>query len=173
MAEANFHACMAFILGMEGGYVDDPADASGASNLGITAAALSSWRGAAVDREDVMKLTRDEAEAIYRTNYWNTTRCDDLPPGVDLMVLDGAVFLGSPSRSARILQTALGVLQDGSVGPATIVAAKESDPITTIERLAALRLEYVRSLPSFNIFGAGWTNRVSGVKNLALQMAKT
>ena len=172
MAEANFDVCIAPIFQQEGGYVDDPADAGGSINLGISVAALSNWRGAAATREDVRDLTRDEAIAIYRANYWNTTRCDDLPPGVDLMVFDGAVNLGT-SRSARLLQATLGVVQDGSVGPATIRAAKESDPVVTIERLAALRLEYYRSLSSFDSFGRGWTSRVSQIKNQALQMAKT
>jgi lysozyme family protein len=38
-----FDACLAFTLREEGGYVDDPADIGGATNMGITLASYRQW----------------------------------------------------------------------------------------------------------------------------------
>ena len=39
----RFDACLAFTLREEGGYVDDPADPGGATNMGITLATYRQW----------------------------------------------------------------------------------------------------------------------------------
>ncbi len=170
MADADYARCLAFVLEAEGGYVDDPLDPGGATNLGITLRVLTEWRHTAVTKQEVRDLTREEAGAIYRARYWNSTRCGELPPGVDLMVFDGAVNLG-PAQSARMLQAAVGTTQDGSIGPITVKAAVDGSASATIEAIASSRLAFYRSLPTFGHFGAGWTARVSRAKTLALQLA--
>ena len=134
MAEADWNSCMAFVFSAEGGYVDDPLDPGGATNLGITLAELSHWRHTAVTKDDVKSLSKTEAANIYRTNYWNATRCSDLPAGVDLMVFDAAVNMGN-GRSARFLQQAVGADQDGSIGPNTLAAVAAIDAETLITHL--------------------------------------
>jgi len=171
MTAANFDRCLAFVLSAEGGYVDDPLDPGGATNLGITLRVLSEWRHTAVTKSDVQNLTRDEAGAIYRARYWNTVHGDNLPAGVDLMVFDAGVNLG-PGRSARMLQAAVGAAEDGAIGPETLraVGGHHNDP-DLISKLADRREAYYHSLPTFSHFGTGWTARVNRVKQLALQMA--
>jgi lysozyme family protein len=39
----RFDICLAFTLKTEGGYVDNPADPGGATNMGITLATLRQW----------------------------------------------------------------------------------------------------------------------------------
>jgi lysozyme family protein len=170
MADADYARCLAFVFEAEGGYVDDPLDPGGATNLGITLRVLTEWRHTAVTKQDVKDLTHAEAGAIYRARYWNTTRCGELPAGVDLMVFDGAVNLG-PAQSARMLQAAVGTTQDGSIGPITLQAALKGNAVATIEVIASSRLAFYRSLPTFGHFGAGWTARVSRAKALALRLA--
>ena len=53
MAELDWNTCMAFVFAAEGGYVDDPLDPGGATNLGITLDELSLWRHTAVTKADV------------------------------------------------------------------------------------------------------------------------
>ena len=171
MADKNFDPCLAFVLAAEGGYIDDPLDPGGATNLGITLKALTDWRHSAVTKQDVMSLSRDEAAAIYRAHYWNVVRGESLPAGVDLMVFDAAVNLGA-GRSARMLQAIVGTTQDGSIGPATVAAIVAARPTDTIEALATKRSDYYHSLSTFDHFGAGWIKRVTNAKALALQMTQ-
>ena len=119
-----------------------------------------------------MNLTRDEAAAIYRAHYWNVVRGDSLPSGIDLMVFDAGVNLGV-GRSARMAQAIVDVTQDGSIGPATIAAIVAADPNATIEALANRRYDYYHSLSNFDHFGAGWIQRVTNAKKLALQMVQS
>ena len=170
MADADWNACLAFVLAAEGGYVDDPMDPGGATNLGITLDVLRQWRHDNVTKGDVRNLGRDEAAAIYRTSYWNASRCADLPAGVDLMVFDASVNTGN-GRSARFLQTVLGVAADGSIGPLTLAAANSKPAVGLINDLARSRLAFYQSLPTYDRFGAGWSARVTQAQEHALWMA--
>jgi lysozyme family protein len=170
MAATNFIPCLNVVLSAEGGYVDDPLDPGGATNLGITLRVLTEWRHTAVTKADVQNLTKDEAGAIYRARYWNVIRGDDLPAGVDLMVFDAGVNLGT-GRSARMLQAAVGTAEDGAIGPNTLTAMQHDDSSGLISQLANARESFYRSLPTFSHFGSGWTARVNRVKELAQQMA--
>jgi len=170
MADANWDASLAFVFSVEGGYTDDPLDPGGATNLGITLDELSVWRHTAVTKDDVKNLQRDEAGAIYRTNYWNASRCTDLSGGVDLMVFDASVNTGN-GRSARFLQAACGATADGSIGPLTVAAANAKPAADLITALAAARLAFYQGLPTFSHFGHGWTDRVQQAQAHALQMA--
>jgi lysozyme family protein len=167
----RFDACLAPVLEAEGGFVDRPADPGGATRFGITRAALADWRGHAVGVEDVRRLTRGEAAQIYRRRYWEAMRCAELPPGIDLMVLDCAVNSG-PRRSALILQQACKVAPDGLIGPATLAAAGRCDAAQLIDDLAAVRLAFCRGLVTFSVFGRGWERRIEAMRKQARGMVR-
>lgn len=166
---SNARRCIDIILEKEGGYVDHPSDPGGATNMGITFNTLKAWRGADISKQDVKDLTVEEARAIYETNYWKPLNCDDLAAGVDLVVFDFGVNAG-PSRSAKLLQRVCGANQDGVVGPITIAAVKTMEPEQAIRRFGELRLEYYRSLKTWDTFGRGWTRRTEEVQRAALGM---
>ena len=75
---------------------------------------------------EMLNELHEEVAAIYRAEYWNAIRGDDLPPGLDLVAFDAAVNSG-PSRGARWLQTAVSANADGKIGPATIAAAVQEN----------------------------------------------
>jgi lysozyme family protein len=175
-ATDNFPTCVAWILAREGGFVDNPNDAGKATNMGITAAVLASWRKAPVTTDDVRNLTVTEAMAIYRANYWNGMHCASMPPGVDVSVLDPGVMSG-PSRGIKFLQAALGVKQDGliSVGGQTLTAlSKVSDVRGLIEAIAIERddfyAELAATIPTDAEFLTGWRNRAALTQQQALGM---
>lgn len=167
---SNFEAVMAEIFKHEGGYVDHPKDPGGATNMGITFAVLQEWRGEPITKADVKALTKEEARAIYRKKYWTPTRCDDMPSGVDLVMMDGSVNSGI-GRGPKWVQAAVGVKQDGKVGPATIAAVQAANPTDTINRACDVRLAFLKGLRTWSTFGKGWEGRVAKVRKKALEMA--
>lgn len=97
-------------------------------------------------------------------------RADALPAGLDLAVFDLAVNSG-PGRAARLLQRALGLAEDGVIGPQTLAAAASRDPAATVRALTRERLSFLGRLPTWKTFGRGWRRRVEDVETQALALA--
>lgn len=171
MAQANFDTIMRHILRHEGGYVDHPRDPGGATNMGITFAVLQEWRGHPITKDDVKHLRQSEALDIYYANYWEPTHCSELPFGVDYVMMDGAVNSGT-RRSAKWIQSVVGVAVDGSVGPRTLAAIEQHNPKKVIEAALDRRVAFLQRLSTWPTFGRGWLNRVTGVRNVATAMAE-
>ena len=165
-----FERCVAFTFGEEGGYGNDRRDSGGPTNMGITLATLSHWRGIQCTPADVRGLGKAEATAIYRAAYWRATRSDSMPAGIDLMLFDEAVNAG-PFRAVQLLQDRLGVPNDGIVGPITLAAAQACRPRITILALRAATEDAYRVTRNFDIYGAGWLGRLGRRAALALSMA--
>ena len=172
MTPSRFGQAVALVLQHEGGFVQHPRDPGGATKFGITRETLSRSRGRPASVDDVRGLTPTEAVEVYRRLYWDPLRADDLPPGLDLAVFDLAVNSG-PVRAVRMLQAVLGVAADGIVGPATLGAARQADPIETIRRLARSRLGFLGRLATWPVFGRGWRSRVLSIEREALRLASS
>ena len=172
----DFDTCLAFTLREEGGFVDDPEDPGGATNMGITLATLRTWTDdPAIGVAQVRAITLKTAEAIYGALYWNPIRGDALPRGVDLSVFDFGVNAG-PRRSAILLQEALGFQGDeidGCIGPQTLAAAGKADARLLVQNLASRQSAYYRTLPDFADFGAGWLARTAARRTAALAMIES
>jgi lysozyme family protein len=166
----TFQTCLPIILKFEGGFVDDPQDPGGATNLGVTLATLSSWLGHTATVADVKALTTNDVAPIYQTRYYNAAHACDCPAGVDLMVFDEAVNQGV-GRAITTLQRSAGVTADGAFGPQTQAAVNAMAPADLINAIAADRDAHYRALPTFHHFGKGWLSRVATAKADALQMA--
>jgi lysozyme family protein len=171
MAVSTFERALALVLQHEGGYVDHPADPGGATKYGITKATLETHRGRPMRKADVQALTVGEAGAIYRATYWDGIRGDALPAGLDYCLFDFAVNSGQ-ARAVIGLQRALGVADDGRLGPLTLSASLKADPERLVRTICAGRMAFLRKLSTFRTFGKGWTRRVAGVEAEALRMAR-
>ena len=144
------------VLIHEGGDADDPRDAGGRTRWGISQKTYPTL--------DIRKLTRAEAIALYRRDFWTPIQGDALPPALAFQVLDAAVNHGV-GRAIRWLQRLAGVAVDGRLGPVTLAAIRSADEARLIERLLALRLELYAEHDQFAAFGRGWTRRIAA--NLA------
>jgi lysozyme family protein len=169
MSVDRFFEVLPETLRHEGGFSKHPRDPGGATNYGITHRTLAAWRGVArVTVDQVLALGRDEAAAIYRSEYWNKVQGDQLRAGLDLVVFDAAVNSG-PVRAVQWLQGALRVKVDGVLGPVTLAAqAAAPDLGAVIRRACALRLSFLRGLGHWDAFGRGWARRVAEVEAAAL-----
>lgn len=160
--KSNFDACLSEVLAHEGGYVNHPADPGGETNMGISRRSYP--------REDIRGMTRVRAAQIYRRDFWHPVRGDDLPPGLDLVAFDAGVNSGV-SRGAKWLQGALGVAQDGRIGPQTVGRAQGPiDGVAVIQAACAARMGFLRGLRSWRTFSRGWTRRVASVEAAAVAM---
>jgi len=174
---ANFDQALAAVLRHEGGYVNHPRDPGGATNRGVTQAVYDDWRKRqGMDPRSVKSITDVELAAIYKRDYWDKVRGDEMPAGLDYCLFDFAVNSGA-SRAARYLQSALGVAADGQIGPATLAAVKALDrdviggKAGLIDQVCDARLAFLKRLPIFDTFGKGWTRRVEDVRIKSKAMA--
>lgn len=149
----TFNAYFPELIKREGGYVDHPRDPGGATNWGITLATLQAARSKPVSKQDVRNLTQVEARSIYRANYWDAIKADDLPAGLDALAFDIAVNHGV----GRWRQWA--------------PLAKGLSPQDAIRAITERRRRFYRSLPTFKTFGKGWMRRADGVEAWALRWA--
>lgn len=170
MTASNYQRALSLVLQSEGGYVNNPKDPGGPTNLGVTLATLRAYRGRAVNVNDVKALTRTEAGEVYRANYWNKVKGDNLPSGVDYAAFDLAVNSG-PGTAAKFLQRCLRVTDDGNIGPLTLNAASTASARDLVNALCDRRMAYLQSLGSYGEFGKGWKARVASVRKEALAMA--
>lgn len=173
MAANNFARALKAVLAHEGGYVDHPKDPGGATNLGVTIGTLSAWLGRKASKGEVKALTVEAVKPIYRANYWDAIRGDDLPSGVDYAVFDFAVNSG-PARAAIYLQNIVGTAPDGKIGPITVkaVAAYVSrfGAAQLVNELCSQRLAFLQRLSTWPTFGKGWGRRVAEVRVEAMAM---
>ena len=167
----NFEQCMRWVLEHEGGYVDHPKDPGGETNLGVTRAVYEQYVGRQVMDGEMKGLTEDDVMPLYKQNYWDRIRGDDLPSGVDWSVMDWGVNSGT-SRSAKALQRMVGVTADGGIGPMTLQAVANHDAQDLIEQMHYVRDQFYRSLSTFGTFGNGWTRRNNETKDQALSLMR-
>ena len=165
----HFEKCMDMLLSHEGGYVNHPSDPGGMTNLGITKRTYDEFHGTDIDEEGMRSLTVEDVTPIYRRNYWERCRCQDLPDGVDWAVFDWAVNSGT-GRSAKARQRAVGAFEDGSIGPHTLMCVKDNKPTDLIERLHQNRESFYRELSTFDTFGRGWLRRNDETKEQAIEL---
>jgi lysozyme family protein len=166
----NFHESFEHVLKSEGGYVNDPDDRGGETNLGVTKAAWAQYIGRPVQDGEMRALTRETVEPFYKKGYWDKCRCDELPGGLDFAVFDFAVNAG-PGRAAKFLQQAVGVTADGAIGPATMAAVAKVDPAQAVIAFGKTKEQFYNGIvardPSQAKFIKGWLNRVASVEKFA------
>lgn len=174
MSASNFLACFNETESFEGGYVNDPHDPGGATLKGVTQAAYTAWlRKQGRPGAAVRGASDADIQAIYRTQYWDAVRADELFVGLDLVMVDSGWGSG-PVTAIRWLQGLLGVEVDGQLGLETLGAVDAvTDRGAFINRLCARRMAFFRSLNTWRYFGNGWTVRLNGIQDTALKMNAT
>jgi lysozyme family protein len=94
----SFDAAFAIVVGVEGGYTNDPQDPGGETKFGISKRAYPEL--------DIANLTIDQAKAIYQRDYWDRCACDTMTWERALCVFDTAVNQGQGTARALNVQSA-------------------------------------------------------------------
>ena len=146
----DFHRCIDRILAEEGGRSNHPADPGGLTKYGISKRSYPTL--------DIAGLTLDDAKALYRRDYWQVLHGDQLPSGLDLLMLDCAINQG-PVTAIKLLQRTLRIQDDGIIGPETLSAAAVAMP-GLLDAFAAERALRYELNPNEATFGRGWYRRL-------------
>ena len=165
----NFDKCLAMLLKHEGGFVDHPKDPGGMTNLGVTKAVYDKWIGKESTEAEMCGLTQDDVAPIYKKNYWDRCKCDQLPSGADWSVFDWAVNSGT-GRASKAMQKIVGAKQDGAIGPKTLQMIANEKAEFLVERMYDQRQSFYEKLNTFETFGRGWTRRNKETKETALEL---
>jgi lysozyme family protein len=139
--------------GMEIAATDDPEDPGGYTRGGISLA-----ENPDMTREQLEGMVYQDFVNWYHKNAWIAHNCNSLPWPLALVVYDGEVNQGG--EGVKALQAALGINQDGSIGPITIAAANKGDPFALSAETMEQRDEAYHKSAKFKRFGRGWITRV-------------
>lgn len=145
----RFNVCVPIILKEEGGYVNDPNDPGGETNMGISKTAYPNL--------DIPNLTVDQATQIYYSDYWIPAGCKFAMAPLDLFLFNFAVTSGV-SEAIQMVQGLIGVTQDGVMGPNTqSTLMKFKGDTAVFQALCAMHYAANRN---FNYYGKGWLSRL-------------
>lgn len=150
----SFERAFEAIIGHEGGYVNHPDDPGGETKYGITKRSYP--------KENIRGLTLERAREIYKRDFWDRIRGDELPYLIALNLFDAAVNSGR-GQAVRWLQRAVGVADDGIFGPITLAAVLMADPAALAARFLGNRLKFMADLSTWKTFGKGWARRIANL----------
>jgi lysozyme family protein len=169
----NFDSAFHHVMQSEGGYVNDPKDPGGETNLGVTKAAWAAYLGRPIEDGEMKALTQDVVKPFYKKMYWDKVHGDDLPKGLDYLAFDFAVNAGT-GQAAKFIQRAVGATDDGSIGPATLALVLKTDPHELIDGFTKEKEAFYKDLaarkPDLSKFLNGWLVRTSTVSATAQTM---
>ncbi|WP_248423994.1 glycoside hydrolase family 108 protein [Escherichia coli] len=171
-----FSKISSVILRHEGGYVNDPNDRGGETNMGIT---IATWRayapidlGIEATSSTLRNMTKEQAEIIYYNHYWEPKGfCKLENTKVALMVYDWTITSGRAVKQIRKMLhdeynnrlIVNNIMDDDMIHCINAVEDQEQ----LLSRIAEIRKDYYHSLtitngePNAQIkFLNGWINRV-------------
>lgn len=191
---ANVDSLLPYILKFEGGFVNDPADAGGATNKGVT---IATWRQVGYDKDgdgdidvDDLKLLTDAdvRNRVLKPHYWDRWKANQIQSQKIANILVDWVW-ASGANGIKIPQRLLGVAVDGIVGAKTLAAVNAADPDVLFDRIYQARETFLRDITNQSIasyekkinrkatnaelmkytkkrFIKGWLNRLAAIKEL-------
>ncbi|MDE5982956.1 MAG: peptidoglycan domain protein [Duncaniella sp.] len=153
---ANVDSLLPYILKFEGGFVNDPADAGGATNKGVT---IATWRQVGYDKDgdgdidvDDLKLLTDAdvRNRVLKPHYWDRWKGDRIKSqGVANILVDWV--WGSGKHGIVIPQRLLGVVPDGIVGEKTLAAINAADPRQLFDTIFEARKKFLHDITNQSV----------------------
>jgi lysozyme family protein len=150
-----FMRCIEVVLRNEGGYVNNPDDPAGETNMGITKARYPEL--------DIKNITRNQAIEIYFKDYWKPMNLLDIyDENLVLQIFDMGVNAGKRS-AIKMAQRIVEAEPDGIIGPETLglVNNYEGD---LVDLYRQERKKYyftlARRKPQMQVFLKGWIRRI-------------
>jgi lysozyme family protein len=152
-----FVPAIKIVLEDEGVFSDDNNDPGG-----------ETWYGLAhASHPDIpWPPSKEQALAIYRTDYWDKFRCGEMSWPWALAVFEATVNQGQAIIGC--LQKLLGTRADNTVGPATLAAINKADDYH-LDLFYTMRVMRYIATNRFPDFGKGWIRRAFTTCRLGAQ----
>lgn len=155
-----FNKCIQIVLKNEGGYVNNPDDPGGETNMGIARLFYPDI--------DIKNLTRNKVIEIYHSDYWNKMNLIGINnEDLVLQIFDFGVNTRSVkygfNTALKSIQRLVSVDTDGIIGPVTKKAINNTDFDLTILYKQERRKYYfdlARRSPKLEKFLSGWLKRI-------------
>lgn len=165
----NAQTAILKVLQHEGGFVNHPLDPGGATNWGITQKVYEKFKGRRVTLEEMRRMPKSDAIAIYKRDYWDKVRGDSIRSyNVAFAMFDQAVNRGV-SASVKQAQKVTGMIQDGIIGPATLNAINSMSETEFLEKYLAESIAAYKAIvarrPASDVFLDGWLKRVDSISD--------
>ena len=171
---ANVNDLAPFILKWEGGFVNDPKDRGGATNMGVT---LNTWKRVGYDKDkdgdidvkDLKLLSKEDVvNKVLKPYYWDKWRADEINNQSIANILVDWVYTSGKYGITKV-QAMLNLKPDGVVGNKTLSAINDyPNQRQLFQRIKNERLAFidriVKNNPSQRRFLKGWKNRVNAFK---------
>jgi lysozyme family protein len=157
---------MKYVLDVEGGYVNDPDDPGGETNMGISKRSYPD--------EDIRGMTVKRATDIYWGDFWAPVRAHDFARsgsrGLAIAMFDTAIHSGQ-RRAFRLLGESLGY-EDAEVPSGILVAAATRRPARSavLDAFILERLEWLSGLSTARKYFRGWFNRIRMMRAVAREV---
>jgi len=144
---SDFDKALAFVLPIEGGYINRKGDKGGPTNHGITQHTYDAWNDShAKKRVDVKYIEMREVSNIYYKEYWSPLVPLNLESKVMIVAFDLAVNSG--------------------VGIAKDYVERAHNDLFTLLALRLRRYDHIATLPEQAQFHEGWINRLKALCKL-------
>ena len=175
----------------EGGFVNDPADSGGATNMGVT---IGVWKAIGYDKdsdgdidiEDLRKLTVEDFTNVLKVQYWDRWRADRIFNQSIANILVDWVWC-SGKWGIMIPQRLMKLKEDGLVGEKTLQALNSADSQSMHANIVVERQKFIAGIVKTSIakfeakvkrkatekellkytskrFEQGWKNRLADFK---------
>lgn len=159
-------------VGHEGGFTADPKDrgnwTTGVIGKGELKGTKFGISAMTYPNLDIKNLTVAEAKAIYKRDFWDAFNMGAFPGVLQFQLFDAAINHGW-RRVVPMLQRALGVTDDGIIGPVTVAAMHMIDKNDLVMKFLAERIEYFTKLSTFTTYARGWMMRCANNLRIATE----
>lgn len=160
---ADFAPAFEKVLLAEGGYklTNIANDKGGQTYAGITRRSNPRWPGWL----DIDAGKTPESQAVrelYRAQYWDRVRGDELPQKIAESLFDSAVNMGV-TTAVKLAQLVVGTTPDGVTGPVTVQALNAIAPEVFVAQYTLAKIARYRDIVmrdrTQGKFLLGWLNR--------------
>lgn len=156
----KFSIAFDVLLSHEGGFVNNPLDKGGPTNMGLGVNDISTPNTI----EHLKSLSKEEARLVYFMKFWMPHMFDYIQDqNLATVVFDQAVLNG-PERAIKRLQNIVQAKEDGKLGPSSSNLINTLNPkvlaLKFIERTASDLVDFTSKNPEQIKFLGGWVSRL-------------